>query len=89
MKVTIELDARDFRNTAWSGARDTCDDLTDEEIQMILDNLEDAYADSESEMTLTELNDFFWFEREIIAESLGYESYEELMNRDEEGEETW
>lgn len=79
MKVTIELDARDYRNAAWSGARDTCEDLTDEEIQMILNILEDAY--SESEMTLTELNDFFWFERDTIAGWLGYDSYEELMNR--------
>ena len=28
----------------------------------------------------TELNDFFWFERDLIAEWLGYEDYDELMH---------
>jgi hypothetical protein len=31
----------------------------------------------------TELNDFFWFERDTIAEWLGYEDYDELI-RDRE-----
>ena len=82
MKVTMELDARDFMNQCWSGAQDTIEDLTEDEVQQILDTLEDASVDDL--MSLTEVNDFFWFERDTIAEWLGYDDYEELMHRDSE-----
>ena len=41
--------------------------------------LEDIFSEG---MSLTELNDFFWFERDTIAEWLGVKVYEDLMNRD-------
>ena len=89
MTVTIELTANEYRNMAWSGAVDTCNDLTDGEIQMIMDTCEEMVCYDDEPMTLTALNDFFWFERDTIAEWLGYEDYDELM-RDRNGEEeTW
>ena len=56
-------------------------DLTDEEIDEVLSILEDTIEDPDRGMELTELNDFFWFDRDTIAEWLGYEDYDELMNR--------
>ena len=35
-------------------------------------------------MTDTELNDFMWFEDDTIAEWLGYNDFDEIMNRSEE-----
>ena len=40
--------------------------------------LEDVYCDELP--TDTEINDFFWFERDTIAEWLGYEDWEDLEN---------
>ena len=60
----------------WSGARDRAKYLTDDQFDTIEAILEDAYPDG---MTDTEINDFFWFEEDTIADWLGYNSFEELM----------
>ena len=39
----------------------------------------EEYDELYAEMEDVELNDFFWFERDTIAEWLGYEDYDELM----------
>lgn len=65
----------------WSGARDTVKHLTSDDLNTIESILEDTNPDGLSE---TEINDFFWFEEDTIAEWLGYSDFEELMNRDEE-----
>lgn len=89
MKVYEDIDAQEFRDRAWSGAADTLDDLTDEQVELIMQYLEDGQVlDSDGNpmmMSLTELNDFFWFERDTIAEWLGYSSYEQLMERGDKG----
>lgn len=66
---------RDF--DFWSGAKDTVDYLTSDELDTIEDILEDAYPDG---MTETQVNDLFWFDTDVIAEWLGYEDYESLIN---------
>jgi hypothetical protein len=82
MKIYSETSLKDFE--FWSGAAETAKYLTDEEFDTIESMLEDCNPDGMSE---TEVNDFFWFEEDIIAEWLGYSSFEKLMNRDEENEE--
>ena len=78
MTITKEVNSySDFE--FWSGAKDTADELTADEIEEVFSILEDAYPEG---MTETELNDFFWFERDTIAEWLGYEDFEEMMNRE-------
>lgn len=37
-------------------------------------------------MSDTEINDIFWFEEDFIAETLGYNDFEELMNDRENAE---
>ena len=66
---------RDF--DFWSGAKDTVNYLTSEELDIIEDMLEDAYPDG---MTETQLNDLFWFDTDVIAEWLGYDDFESLIN---------
>lgn len=80
MKVYKEVNSySDF--DFWSGARDTVKYLTAEEIEEIFSMLEDVYPEGMEE---TEVNDFFWFEDDTIAEWLGYSSFEEIMERGEQ-----
>ena len=76
MLVQYEINEYNIFNELWSGGRDTLDNLTVNEVAQILDMI-----DTGEPKDLTELNDFFWFERDLIAEWLGYSNYEELMNR--------
>ena len=66
---------RDF--DFWSGAKDTVDYLTSDELDTIEDILEDAYPNG---MTETQVNDLFWFDTDVIAEWLGYDDFESLVN---------
>lgn len=77
MTITKEVTSV-FDFEFWSGAADTVKYLTAEEVETIIDLLEDCYPDG---MTETELNDFFWFEDQTIAEWLGYNDFEEIMDR--------
>lgn len=80
MKVTEDIYLRDFE--FWGGARDTVKYLTDDELDTIQTILEDSYPDG---MTKTDINDFFWFDSDIIAEWLGYDDFEQIINRDDDG----
>ena len=64
----------------WSGAKDTVKYLTYNE----LNTIESILEDNETEMSETDINDFFWFEDDTIAEWLGYENFEELTKREED-----
>lgn len=79
MKVYKEESLRGFE--FWSGACDTVKYLTLEELDQIEAILEECYPDGMDE---TAINDFFWFEEDTIAEWLGYNDFEEIMNREEE-----
>ena len=74
MKIYTEDSIRNFN--FWSGAIDTIDDLTWDDFDILEPIIEEMF---EGECSDTDLNDFFWFERDTIAEWLGYEDYDELM----------
>lgn len=82
MKIYKEENLTNFE--FWSGAKNTVEYLTWEELETIESMLEEMYPDGMDE---TDINDFFWFEEDTIAEWLGYEDFEELMHRDDEDEE--
>jgi len=83
MKVYREISLSEFE--FWAGARDTVKYLTNDEldhIERILSEWEEIYIQTLSE---TELNDFFWFESDVIASWLGYRDFDELIaERDKE-----
>ena len=87
MRIYEDIDVSDFRDRAWSSAVDTLDVLTDEQVETIFSYLEDT--NGEEGMDLTDLNDFFRFEEDTIAEWLGFSSWEALekSNNGEEDEE--
>lgn len=74
MKIYKEVTARDFE--FWSGAQGTVKYLTEDEIDTIFDILDDTGEG----MDETEVNDFFWFEDDTIAEWLGWPDFYTLMN---------
>jgi hypothetical protein len=82
MRYYCEDSLRNFN--FWSGGKDTADALSYEQIDTIESMLEDIYPDGE--ISDTQINDFFWFERDTIAEWLGYENWDDL-ERKHRGEE--
>lgn len=76
MKIYAETSLVNFE--FWSGAKDTIEELGYNEIEIIESILEEAYPEGISE---TEVNDFFWFERDTIAEWLGYNDFDEIIER--------
>lgn len=77
MKIYTEKSLKDF--DFWSGAKYTVKYLTEDEINLIETILEDSFPEGISE---TEINDFFWFEDDSIAEWLGYSSFDDIINRE-------
>lgn len=65
---------------AWSGGNDTLQVLIEkgdcDKVEAIIDSL---YADGEIP-TETAINDFLWFERDWIAQELGYADWDEYEN---------
>ena len=80
MKIYREQSLSNFE--FWSGAKDRAQVLTDSDFDTIEAMLEDLYPDGASE---TDINDFFWFEEDTIADWLGFESWEAL-ERDHNGD---
>lgn len=79
MTITVEKNLRNFE--FWAGAKDTIKYLTFAEINTIESMLEEIYPEG---MTETQVNDFFWFEDDTIAEWLGYNNFEEIIERKQE-----
>ena len=80
LTITDEISLENFE--AWSGGKDTLDKLAHQECETVENMIEDCYPDG---MSATALNDFLWFERDTIAEWLGFRNWEHL-ERDHAGE---
>ena len=77
MRIYREIPLTEFE--FWAGGKDTVEELTDSELEQIEQILEEIYPEGMSEF---EVNDLFWFERDLIAEWLGYEDFDEIMRRE-------
>lgn len=89
MRYTVESSLRNFE--AWSGGKDTLDVLLEkgdcDEVERLIEEMDSLGTD-------TSINDFLWFERDMIAEYLGYkdwEAYEEGWSMEDldDAEEWW
>ena len=76
MRIYRDIPLTEFE--FWAGAKDTIKYLTDYELEQLEQILEDLCPEGLSE---EQLNDIFWFERDLIAEWLGYEDFDEIMER--------
>ena len=77
IKVTYETDLFGFADECWGGAKDTMNELTMDQIEELDRFIEEAYPDG---LTEVELNDMLWFDRDAIANILGFKDYDELLD---------
>lgn len=84
MKIYSEISLENFE--AWSGGRDTLDVLIEKDLCDQLEAIIDD-RDPEEGWSDTAINDLLWFERDTIAEWLGFSSWEALEYGEEEEEE--
>ena len=79
MYVKIEMDYRTLKNNSWSGALDTLKDIEEadkeDELMYLLEEIFNGEIPTE-----TEVNDFLWFERDDIYESLGLDENGRLID---------
>lgn len=78
MIVRTDISLSDFK--FWSGAVDRASKLSAEDFSTIEDVLTDMYPDG---MTDTEVNDFFWFNEDFIAECLGFDGWDNFLESEE------
>ena len=79
MRVVKEFNLEDFE--AWAGGKDTLNTLIEKDLVEKADIIIEQYFDdcnNGEAPTETELNDLLWFERDWLAESLGFGSWDEL-----------
>lgn len=75
MRIYKEMNLSNF--DFWGGARDRVKYLSGEDLDFIGRELEMCHnTDLFDE---TEINDFFWFEEDTVADMLGYADFDELM----------
>lgn len=79
MTMTIEKSLKDFH--FWGGAAANAAKLTSEELDSIEEQLEELIDETSEPWSMTEVNDFFWFQFEDVCEWLGLD-YEEVMARE-------
>lgn len=79
MYVKIEMDYRTLKNNSWSGALDTLKDIEEADKEDELMYLLEEVVFADTTPTETEVNDFLWFERDYIYESLGLDENGRLI----------
>lgn len=87
MEVIINVNGlENFK--AWAGGLDTLNDLKKLGKRYSFSSIMDTVEEYIEEMfiglpvpTETQINDFLWFERDTIAEILGYKDYDELLEQ--------
>lgn len=79
MTYTVEESLADFN--AWSGGYDTLKVLIE---KGVCDKVEEFIEQCFVRPTDTEINDFLWFERDQIAEYLGYKDWDEFEYEDKD-----
>ena len=91
MTVEFDMTYEEIKDKLWSGAKDTVEELTNDEFEQVMSILEDYYWEdyycTDGSPTMTQINDFLWFERDTIAEWLGYKDFDAIMNRNNNEEE--
>ena len=78
MTYTIDESLENF--PAWSGGKDTLEVLIE---KGVCEQVEEFIEQCFSHPTDTDINDFLWFERDQIADYLGYEDWDAFENGEE------
>ena len=84
MEYKVETSLHDF--PAWQGGKDTLETLIERgDCQEVEELIEIVFYDRDA--TDEDINDFLWFERDAIAEHLGYSDWETYEIGEEEDDE--
>ena len=85
VKTTNEYSSNDFYrlyDNSWSGALQTLEDIKNADLEEeFMEHLEQIF--SEDEIEDTQLNDYIWFDRDQIYESLGLDSDGKIIEEEE------
>ena len=86
MKYVVEESLDNFE--AWSGGKDTLDTLREKGDVDSVECLIDEYiSTSEEGWSDDDINNFLWFERDTIAQHLGYSDWDEYEYGEREDDE--
>lgn len=83
MKYIVEESLSNF--DAWSGGKDTKNALTEDHLEQVEKFIDEICLDNIP--TETQINDILWFERDAIAQYLGFSDWEHLNHEDEDDDE--
>lgn len=86
MKIYKDYDFNDLMKACWGGAVDTLKTIEENNMENELINYLFFYILEGEIPTMTELNDFLWFEDEYVFEALGITKEEEDDDEYWEGE---
>lgn len=83
MKYVVEESLDNF--VAWSGGKDTLDTLREKgDCNAVESLIEELMSCGEEMWDDGQVNDFLWFERDTIAQHLGYSNWDEYEYGEEE-----
>ena len=83
MYIKQDLDFNNLMDNCWSGAIDTLKTVEEHDKEdELMAHLEEQWLDEVP--TMTEINDYLWFEDETIFEALGISETEDEEEEDEE-----
>ncbi len=86
MYIKCDFSFMELRDNVWSGAVDTMKCIADANMEdEFMQYMEDVWCDYEP--TMTEINDWLWFDTDSIYEGLGLDENGELPEDDDEDEE--
>ena len=86
MRYVVEESLDNFE--AWSGGKDTLDTLREKgDVDSVECLIEELASTSEEGWTDANINDFLWFERDTIAQHLGYSDWDEYEYGEREDDE--
>ena len=79
MYIKQDMDFNDLMNNCWSGAIDTLKTIEEHDKEdELMEHLEDIFGSCFDNIpTMTEVNDYLWFEDETIFEALGISETED------------
>ena len=80
MRYTVETELKNF--PFWDGAKYTAKHLTEKEFDIIERAINEIYPDGD--ITDTDINNFVWFETELIAKYLGFETWAQFLESKDE-----
>ena len=84
MKYYVEESLDNFE--AWSGGKDTLDTLREKgDVDSVECLIEEMFFDETPSQT--QVNDFLWFERDTIAQHLGYSDWDEYEYGEQDDDE--